>query len=355
MSGTDSEVADRLTPLFVPDGAETEDVDLAVPEFDLTLLSCDPRRALYDLLFFGDALQPKNKVYIGVVQHLAKVSRGAFKPQNIEEVWHSQEGPIELSFDLAERRHTIKVNVWGQIFDFRILLQLNRLMWDTPYRFEMVPLDDMLFVTVLKPEEKSDMERLRGLSFMVLDLPRTFHPVHRFTDPHPPISESSHLQFVGTINEVMDRCVGRLDLDVRGLEIHGRHRYEGEDHQEVLDFIGRYIPETGAVDGYIEGNIIVQGDHRPYCGRWNGTLAPGNRIASGNWRGWFAEDSHEGGPPKEKHLLYVGQWTALEETLTHSSKPYIRRLRAWLEEVWEARSADEYPWLLPQLDYEDFT
>lgn len=343
-------LATRVTPAIIPEGEATEDVDLAFPELDVSLLACDEHRALYDQLSFGNALTPKSKIYVAVMEALSKISRGAFRPRKITEEWDSPEGPIYVDFELNGQAKELRLEVLSGIFDFRILLQINRLLLETPYRFEMVPLDDMLFVTVLKAEEKSDMERIRGLSFMVLDLPRTFHPIHRFTKPHPPLGVQSKLTFLGTINEVLDRCVGRLELSVQGLEVLGKHRYDGRDHQESLEFKGQYHPSQGKFEGKITGEIVVNGAAKEYCGTWQGTLAPGNRVATGRWRGWFASDAEGAGEPVNKTLVYVGQWSAIEESLLMGDVHYLRRLRAWLGQVWEAKSAGDYPWILPLVD-----
>lgn len=73
-----------------------------------------------------------------------------------------------MKFLLEGKPVELEVDTWDGMFDFRILLQLNQLIWNTPYRYEMAPMDDILFVTVLAAEEKTKLERLRNLSFMVL-------------------------------------------------------------------------------------------------------------------------------------------------------------------------------------------
>ena len=40
----------------------------------------------------------ENKVYISVLQQMAKASDGHFNPTDIEEIWSSDEGPIKVSF-----------------------------------------------------------------------------------------------------------------------------------------------------------------------------------------------------------------------------------------------------------------
>lgn len=323
--------------------------DLESPEFDLFFLSCDPFRSLYDSMEFGDFLAKGNDAYVATVQALAKVSRGTFIPKDVKEEWDSPEGPIRLTFEFEGREQTLKVDLWDGMFDFRLLLQLNQLLWKTEFRFEMAPMDDILFVTVLRAEEKTDMERERGLSFMVLDLPRSFHPVHRFAPPlELPEDSEEPVFYIGTLNENLDRCVGRLRFILRGEEVEGHHLFQGEAHQEDFTFKGTFNPETSRLQGTLSGFITVGNEMREYEGKWKGELASGNRVATGSWQGWFAKDRPVGKErPEEKNLVYKGQWGLLEEDYSQSDDPYVERLRAWLEGVWESKNIDDYPWLLP--------
>ncbi len=320
-------------PLF--EGGEFDPDD---PIQDLYLLSFDSTRALCDDLSFGDALQPKLDVYVGVVEYLAKISRGQFKPTEIKESWDSRKGPIRLTFQWQGQRRQLTVGVWEGYFDFRILLQLNHLLRESLYSFEMVPLDDMLFVCMLKPDEKLRMERERGLSFMVLDLPRTFRPLSGIVRdmPLPGVNEAA--TYVGTLNEMSDRCVGRLTLSVGGEKVGGNHIYEGDTHQEDLKFEGQLNPGTGVMAGKIDGHITAGGEARPYHGSWKGHLVPGNRVITGTWKGWF---------PDEKETVYEGQFAVLEQGIFYSRDPHLERVKAWLDEVWSSRGSEDYPWILP--------
>lgn len=351
IQGSDLEVAEKLLPyLKAQNQAEQFDAeDLSSPEFDLFLLSCDPHRALYDGIEFGDALTEGSGAYVATLKSLAKISRGAFRPTDIEEFWAGPEGPIHLDFRLGQVEHSLVVNVWGGIFDFRLLLQLNQLLGESEYRFEMVPLDDILFVTVLKAEEKTDMERDRDLSFMVLDLPRTFSPLHRFTGPMDlPEASSQEMRFLGTLNEHLDRCIGRLRFVLKGVQAEGRHTYLGMAHQENFALHGFLDRATGKLKGNILGTITVGGEARNYEGRWQAQLSPGNRILTGTWVGWFRSDrTDDEERPSDPKLLYRGELGLIEETLLRSGDLYIRRLKSWLELVWESKDNQDYPWLLP--------
>lgn len=308
------------------------------PVQDLYLLSFDRSRALCDQICFGEALAPGNDAYVGVLEALAKISRGHFTPKDIREEWLGRDGPIKLTFNFRGQDRTVQVGMWEGFFDFRILLQLNHMLRESLYRFEMVPLDDMLFVCVLKADEKLNMERLRGLTFMVLDLSRMFRPLSQLMREMALPEEDETVTYFGTLNEMSDRCVGRLMLELIGEDVEGGLVYDGEAHQEDLGFIGRLDPATGFFKGTIEGQIRAAGKARPYCGQWEGHLVPGNRVITGTWKGWFKD---------EQEIVYEGQLAAIEKGMLSSRDPHLERVAEWLKQVWTCRNAVDYPWILP--------
>ena len=351
VKGDIDDLLDKLLPHMEAQEEETEltSADLESPEFDLFLLSFDPMRTLYESMDYGAALGPGLNAYVDTLKALARISRGSFTPTEIVESWDGLKGPIRLSFQHAGKAHTFKMDLWGGMFDFRILLQLNLLLWDTPYRYEMAPMDDILFVTVLTANEKTELERLRGLAFMVLDLPRNFLPLANLTPPLGlPEDPEQPVFYVGTLNENLDRCVGRLRFILRGTQVEGHHQYQGDAHQEDFAFDGSLDKATGKFKGTLTGNITVRGEPEPYEGEWSGQLSPGNRVATGIYKAWFVKDrTTEGGPPADFKQITRGQWGLLEEDSLHMGDPYIMRARAWLEMVWNSSNTEDYPWLYP--------
>jgi hypothetical protein len=351
VKGSQDDLLVKLLPHIEAQGEEEEltQAELESPEFDLFLLSFDPMRTLYESMDFGAALGQGLNAYVDTVKALARISRGAFNPTNISESWESPKGPIRIHFEVGGQKKTLKVDLWGGMFDFRILLQLNLLLWDTPYRYEMAPMDDILFVTVLTAAEKIELERLRNLAFMVLDLPRNFLPLTGLTPPLVlPDDPEQPVFYVGTLNENLDRCVGRLRFILRGTEIEGNHLYQGETHQEDLTFTGTLDKSSGQMKGTMSGHITVEGQPSRYEGEWRGQLAPGQRVATGTYQGWFLRDKAGGQDrPSDQKLFYEGQWGVLEEDSLRMGDPYIARTRIWLEMVWASRNSEDYPWLLP--------
>lgn len=322
--------------------------DLETPEFDLFFLSLDPTRSLYSVMEFGDFLAEGNEAYVSSLEALANISREVFKPENIKEKWDTADGPIRLTFDFKGKKREVKMETWGGAFDFRILLQLNHLLAGTEYRFEMAPMDDILFVTFLKAEEKSSLERERDLAFMVLNLPRTFEPLHRLAQPLAfPTDPDEPVFYVGTLNENLDRCVGRLRFILRGDTLEGHHQYLGESHKEDFTFSGKLNRESLKANGRLSGHITVGMEMIAYEGVWSGEWCKGNRVAIGSWEGWFVRDKAAGEKrPGDGSKIYRGQWGLLEEDFSRIPHHYINRVRTWLETVWQSRSTLDYPWLL---------
>ena len=348
-SGEEGAVVRALHKALVETSSDTITAeDLATPEFDLFFLSLDPLRTLYSVMDFGDFLAPGNEAYVASLEALANISRGIFKPDNITESWDTPDGPIRLHFDFEGQSRELKMETWGGAFDFRILLQLNSLLAKTEYRFEMAPMDDILFVTVLKAEEKSSLERDRDLSFMVLNLPRTFYPLHPLGHPLEfPADPEEPIFYIGTLNEHLDRCVGRLRFILRGETLEGHHQYLGESHREDLTFEGSLNKETSKAEGRITGHITVGHEMIAYEGSWKGEWCKGNRVATGQWEGWFVrERPSDKKKPDDSSKIYRGQWGLLEEDFSRSQHHYLQRIRAWLEAVWQSRSSEDYPWLM---------
>ena len=343
VKGTADDLIDKLLPHFEAQGEDQEltEADLDSPEFDLFFLSFDPMRTLYESMNFGAGLGPGLDAYVATLTALARISRGTLLPTEISESWDTPRGPIRVKFLLEGKPVELKVDTWDGMFDFRILLQLNQLIWNTPYRYEMAPMDDILFVTVLTAEEKTKLERLRNLSFMVLDLPRNFLPLAKLSPPLEwPDDPEESVFYCGTLNENLDRCVGRLRFILRGEEVEGYHRYDGDAYQEDFTFTGTLDRASGVLEGTISGSISVGEEIRPYKGSWKGRVASGNRVITGTWQGQYVHQ-------EDGERVYKGQWGLLEEDSLRMGDPYIARTKEWLDMVWASRNTEDYPWLLP--------
>ena len=130
--------------------------------------------------------------------------------------------------------------------------------------------------------------------------------------------------------------------------MEGHHFYDGDSHGEDYTFTGTFDRASGRLQGTLTGQITVGGVPDPYEGEWQGQMAPGERVVTGTYRGWFLKDKPDGAErPIEEKEIYKGQWGLLEEDSLRLGDPYIARTRAWLELVWTSRNTEDYPWLLP--------
>ncbi len=313
------------------------------PYSDLLLLRYDSHRVVFEDLT-RRIRWGKNR-YGSALEGLAQISRGSFSPQRMTEEWLGPEGPVVLEFFHEGRPYRIQAQMDDHRFDMMVLVQLNLALFGSPYRFEVIdPLTGSVFITALTAEERALIERERRLPFYVLDLARMMAPLGRFGSGRRVALPQAVVKFVGTLNEFADRSLGKLEMSLEQSAVTGTFRYYGEDHSERFEFQGRLSPEEGLLGGSFRGSIRVAGEERyhPYLGDWVGQLSPGNRVAYGTWRGWLADDGDEKGPEDES-LVYIGQWGMLEEELLNSEDPYLRRVKRWLQQVWQARNPTDYP------------
>ncbi|MGF7035050.1 hypothetical protein J2T17_006042 [Paenibacillus mucilaginosus] len=104
-------------------------------------------------------------VYVQALQRWSEISRGAFNPTDIVETWGSEEGPVTVSFTLNGQRKTVYPLFYNDFMDMDILRDINRMIRDTGYQFAVNVIDQMVFVTVLTPEEQRKIEAERFLEF----------------------------------------------------------------------------------------------------------------------------------------------------------------------------------------------
>lgn len=337
---------DRLEQTLT-EGKALTDFDPKNPVYDLALLSYDPGRAIMENSVLGKLLAPGNRVFIQSLQQLAHISRGVFKPEKISETWETTTGPVTIKYThRGSERQLIAPADEGRI-DPVVLLQLNLALFRSPLQFELVSYNspdgqEMFFVTALNRQERFLIEHQRRVPFVIYSLPRTIVPLGVLC-PHPDFSEP--VEYVGTVNEFLDRCVGKLEFELKGNELTGTLVYEGLDHQESLEFQGTRDPDTQKVSGKVSGLVCTpaRGDE-DFVGTFQGQLDHNGRVMSGFWRGWVADLGDE--EPEDKSLLNIGEWAVLCAPGLARKEPHMDRVRKWLEEVWDARTPEAYPWTL---------
>ncbi|OCT16902.1 hypothetical protein A8709_00890 [Paenibacillus pectinilyticus] len=134
---------------------------------DLYLLEGDQDRVWLENTE-ADVAKGKN-VYVDTLKWWSDISRGAFLPSDITETWGTEDGPVTINFNMYGQKRTLHPEVDYDYLDIGILKEINAMIKDSGYEFVAVEIDEEVFVTVLKPEEKRKMEQDRYMEFMDLE------------------------------------------------------------------------------------------------------------------------------------------------------------------------------------------
>jgi len=110
----------------------------------------------------------ENKVYERIISEWAKISRGVFAPQELQEIWHSDKGPIEVHFKLNGEQHTLYPNYNDDWFDLPILIGINKLIKDTGTIFYVYVPDQCAGVIALTKDEHALIKKERKIKFDIL-------------------------------------------------------------------------------------------------------------------------------------------------------------------------------------------
>jgi hypothetical protein len=109
-----------------------------------------------------------NRVYEQVVQDYARLSMNTLQPTAIIETWHSEEGPVTLSFDSQGQRFTTELAYYDDWIDGEVFSFLDSVMhsqgFSSAIHTEVNTGQDVFFVRATE-KEKTQMEQLLGWSF----------------------------------------------------------------------------------------------------------------------------------------------------------------------------------------------
>lgn len=107
----------------------------------------------------------ENQVYVDTLKEWGSISGGAFSPVNIVETWQGDEGPIEITFELNNKRYSLEPEFQDDYIDVDILKHINQLLGPSEYAFELLePFDQSAVVLWLNREQKAALI-LRGWRF----------------------------------------------------------------------------------------------------------------------------------------------------------------------------------------------
>ncbi|OGI40056.1 MAG: hypothetical protein A2140_09650 [Candidatus Muproteobacteria bacterium RBG_16_62_13] len=106
-----------------------------------------------------------NATYVKTLKELSTISNGVFSPSNITESWKTDEGPIEITFQLNNKNLKIVPKYLEDYLDMNVLKQINKMLSNTDNRYEMVAAFDQSAVVLwINSETKAALIR-RGWGF----------------------------------------------------------------------------------------------------------------------------------------------------------------------------------------------
>lgn len=107
-----------------------------------------------------------NDVYVDTLKWWSYISRGAFEPTEIMETWGTDGGPVTITFTMFGQKKVLHPEYFYDYIDVSILREINEMIKDSGYEFVAVSIDQDVFVTVLKADEKRKLEQERYIAFI---------------------------------------------------------------------------------------------------------------------------------------------------------------------------------------------
>lgn len=114
----------------------------------------------------GDVCRGK-KAYVKTLQEWSRVSQGAFKPQDIEEIWGSDTGPISVHLTLGGLRRTLKPDWDDDWLDLNILTTINELIAKSGKQLACASEVNFAIVFATDEDGRERLERVRGFPFVL--------------------------------------------------------------------------------------------------------------------------------------------------------------------------------------------
>ncbi len=146
-------------------------LEFADPMFEPTMEHLDPYLLRWDTSRTWsetevDSVGRNNQDYVRAFERWSKISRGAFLPQDLKETWETDSESVLIEFTVNGTRHRIEPEYFEEYIDLEILVEINRLIAETGYQFEVCELSpDTKLVIVLTLAEKERIERERRFEF----------------------------------------------------------------------------------------------------------------------------------------------------------------------------------------------
>lgn len=107
-----------------------------------------------------------NSVYKQVLIEWSEISRGTFFPENVQEHWESEEGPITITFTHNQQNIQIHPQYLDDYIDISILSQVNYLIGKSGKEYAVyLPFDQTAFIIVVTKSEKRKLQKERNWRF----------------------------------------------------------------------------------------------------------------------------------------------------------------------------------------------
>jgi hypothetical protein len=140
------ELTERLPAFW--DGEGAVDVAWFSPKFfDLAVLAMDTKRMWLSIL--DNDVCNGNQQYKNALLDWRDLAPKHFVPEDIEERWETEEGPVTVSFALKGRHVVTCPKYQRDWFDIDILNDINDFIADSPVQFYAALMDSNVFVCAL--------------------------------------------------------------------------------------------------------------------------------------------------------------------------------------------------------------
>jgi hypothetical protein len=109
---------------------------------------------------------PGANYYAGALKEWSTISRGQFAPGQIQETWHSEKGPVEITFYLNDNQYTF-MHRSGDFLDHGLLQLMNQALPNSALRYEVaIDFGDSNWIVMLNHAEKNRLKAERGWHFL---------------------------------------------------------------------------------------------------------------------------------------------------------------------------------------------
>jgi len=157
---SDKELLANVLALF-----ETQDFDRPSADergADVSLMALDRDRVWWSDLEAD--LCDGNRVYVELVNDLARISRGTITVTDVTERWAGEEGPITVEFTANGLRQTVQPEYKDDWITAEVFLAFKSLLNPTPYRLYTWDTQGQdYFCVVLRDEESRLIRKKRGV------------------------------------------------------------------------------------------------------------------------------------------------------------------------------------------------